>query len=88
MRLVIGDALCSFNPLYGQGMSVAILEARALQESLSGDASLATLWQSYFKQVGRIVSAPWTIAAGGDLAFDGTGPVPPRTEAMNPLLPV
>jgi 2-polyprenyl-6-methoxyphenol hydroxylase-like FAD-dependent oxidoreductase len=81
--LVIGDALCSFNPLYGQGMSVAILEALALQESLSGHASLATLWQSFFKQVSRIVSAPWTIAAGGDLAFNGTGPVTPRTEAMN-----
>lgn len=65
--LVMGDALCSFNPIYAQGMSVAALEAVALGECLAqGDVRLA---ERFFKQAAQIIDMPWSTAVGNDLRF-------------------
>jgi 2-polyprenyl-6-methoxyphenol hydroxylase-like FAD-dependent oxidoreductase len=62
--LVTGDAVCSFNPIYGQGMSVALSEARALDDCLAaGDAGLA---RRFFAQASQIIASPWAIATGED----------------------
>ncbi len=66
---VLGDALCSFNPVYGQGMMVATIEVMALREHLSAgslpdSAKLRT-------DLAAIVDAPWTISTSGDLDFPG-----------------
>jgi 2-polyprenyl-6-methoxyphenol hydroxylase-like FAD-dependent oxidoreductase len=67
--LVTGDAVCGFNPVYGQGMSVAALEALALRECLrAGPAGLAT---RFFTKVARIIDIPWGIAVTADLRFPG-----------------
>jgi 2-polyprenyl-6-methoxyphenol hydroxylase-like FAD-dependent oxidoreductase len=65
--VVIGDAISSFNPIYGQGMSVAALEAVALQQSFSsGEVHLS---QHYFKASGKIVDIAWSLAIGSDLSL-------------------
>jgi flavin-dependent dehydrogenase len=67
--LVLGDAVSSFNPVYGQGMSVAVLEALELDKALQvGSTSLA---RRFFAQIARIVDVPWSIAAGKDLRMPG-----------------
>jgi 2-polyprenyl-6-methoxyphenol hydroxylase-like FAD-dependent oxidoreductase len=63
--LVLGDAICSFNPVYGQGMSVAVLEAVELDKALrEGPRKLAG---RFFARAAKIVDAPWSMAAGNDL---------------------
>jgi 2-polyprenyl-6-methoxyphenol hydroxylase-like FAD-dependent oxidoreductase len=68
--LVFGDALCSFNPIYGQGMSVASQESEALGQCLAaGDADLA---RRFFERASTVVDTPWSIAAGADLRIPET----------------
>jgi hypothetical protein len=65
--LIFGDAICSFNPLYGQGMTVAAQEAHTLNACLAqGRGDLA---KRFFAQAAKVVDVPWSIAVGGDLAI-------------------
>jgi hypothetical protein len=66
---VVGDAVCSFNPIYGQGMSVAALEALTLRRHLQRDAEPQP--RRFFLDLTRLVDVPWDIAVGGDLAVPG-----------------
>lgn len=59
--LVVGDAICSFNPVYGQGMTVAALEALEL------DKVLRERPKKLAKRAAKVVDAPWSMAAGNDL---------------------
>lgn len=80
--LVVGDALSSFNPIYGQGMTVAALEALALRTSLAEGAS--GLAHRFFRRAARVIDGPWDIAAGGDLRLPSVpGPRPPRVRMVN-----
>jgi len=65
--LVFGDAIASFNPTYGQGMTVAAMEAMTLQRCLA--ASADELAQRFFAEASKVVDIPWTITTGGDLRF-------------------
>lgn len=67
--IVLGDAACSFNPVYGQGMSVASLEAIALREHLRREG--APQPGQLFTEIAKVIDVPWEISAGGDLDFPG-----------------
>jgi 2-polyprenyl-6-methoxyphenol hydroxylase-like FAD-dependent oxidoreductase len=68
--LVIGDAFSSFNPIYGQGVTIAALEALTLRGLLSDPAEEdARLAQRYFAAAGQLVAAAWQTSASSDLRF-------------------
>lgn len=79
--LPFGDAICRFNPIYGQGMSVAALEADALHGLLrarstesGGDEILA---REFFTEAEKLIDTPWSAAAIPDF-------IDPRTEGQRP----
>ncbi|MFF8958389.1 FAD-dependent oxidoreductase [Streptomyces sp. NPDC014894] len=76
--VALGDAICSFNPLYGQGMTVAALEAIELGRRLDrfGRAS-ADMARSFYRAAGRIIETPWMMATSSDYLYPETqGPRP------------
>ncbi|MGW3359726.1 FAD-dependent oxidoreductase [Streptomyces bungoensis] len=64
--LVLGDAACSFNPVYGQGMTVAALEALVLREHLSRGEVDPT---AFLADIAQVIEVPWQFSAGADLGY-------------------
>lgn len=84
--LVTGDGLCSFNPIYAQGMSVAALEAVALRRQLQrGDPPQP---HRFFRDVAKVLDVAWDMSVGGDLAFPGVaGNRGPKARLGNAYIP-
>lgn len=81
--VVTGDAIASFNPIYGQGMSVATLDALALHHALA-DGRLGALGPRFFVAAAPAIDAVWRMAVGGDFRFGETaGPKPRGTDLFN-----
>ncbi len=62
---VVGDALCSFNPIYGQGITTAALQAEVLDASLRG--GLGDLARRYRQRVALSILGPWYMSTSEDL---------------------
>ena len=81
--LPIGDAICRFNPVYGQGMTVASQEANMLfdlLQRLDGD-SLATLAPTFLTQAEKLIADAWAMSAIPDFIYPQTiGERPPDLE--------
>jgi 2-polyprenyl-6-methoxyphenol hydroxylase-like FAD-dependent oxidoreductase len=63
----LGDAICSFNPAYGQGMTVAAVEATILRDCLNDRR--AGLAKRFYAKAAKAIDVPWDIAVGADLRF-------------------
>jgi len=76
----VADAVCRFNPLYGQGMSVAAMEARALGQMLERREGtpdpLDGLAPDFFNEIQPLLATPWAVAEG-DFVFPQTRGVRP-----------
>jgi 2-polyprenyl-6-methoxyphenol hydroxylase-like FAD-dependent oxidoreductase len=72
----IGDAICRFNPAYGQGMTVAAKEASLLHRLLGTRATrrdpIAGLGQRFLAEAKPLIETPWMMAAIPDFAFPET----------------
>jgi 2-polyprenyl-6-methoxyphenol hydroxylase-like FAD-dependent oxidoreductase len=80
--LVVGDALCSFNPAYGQGMSTAALQSMALRDCLADGPE--QLERRFFRAAAKRTDVAWQLAVGGDLALpEVDGPRPFRARMAN-----
>ncbi len=80
--VVFGDALCYLNPTYGQGMTVAAAEALVLRGVLG--RGLDSVGKRFFAAARAVVSAPWSMSAGGDLRFPWVeGPRQPGAKFLN-----
>jgi 2-polyprenyl-6-methoxyphenol hydroxylase-like FAD-dependent oxidoreductase len=80
--VVVDDAVCSFNPLYAQGMSTALRQAILLGDVLDQHGT-AGLGAAFFRQVTPMIDGAWAIATSADL---GHPEIPePRTMAWRVL---
>ncbi|MFE7595414.1 FAD-dependent oxidoreductase, partial [Kitasatospora sp. NPDC057512] len=80
--VVLGDAVCSFNPAYAQGMTSAALQALVLRRHTAGRRLPDP--RAYFRDVAREIRAPWSFAAVTDLGYPGVaGRRTPQTHLVN-----
>ncbi|MEW2259764.1 FAD-dependent monooxygenase [Streptomyces sp. NPDC047869] len=69
--IVLGDALAAFNPLYGQGISVAALSAVALRDALDRGRA-PNFARRAQRDIARCTNTAWTLAVGQDIHFPTT----------------
>lgn len=84
----VGDTLCSFNPLFGQGMSSAAQQVECLRSILlersKRSGPLDGLSHDFLQSAARIVAIPWAQAAEQDFQYPATrGERPPQDDAAN-----
>jgi 2-polyprenyl-6-methoxyphenol hydroxylase-like FAD-dependent oxidoreductase len=79
--VVLGDAVSSFNPFYGQGMSSAALQVQALRQLLAERGAesrgLEGLALAFFPKAAGIIETPWTLTTIQDFGY-------PQTQGRRP----
>lgn len=68
--IALGDAVCAFNPVYGQGMSVGALAAELLDSTIRR-SGLDALGRVFQKKLAKALLTPWQLATGDDFRWAG-----------------
>jgi len=71
---VVGDAVCVFNPVYGQGLTVAAQQVQLLGKLLADTPTLTDLAQRFQREAGSLIQLPWSMATSSDLSWDSAPP--------------
>jgi 2-polyprenyl-6-methoxyphenol hydroxylase-like FAD-dependent oxidoreductase len=69
--LLLGDSVCAFNPVYGQGMTTAALGAMTLRDCLR-EQNMIGLSRRFQKRLAKVIAAPWLLAIGEDYRYPET----------------
>jgi 2-polyprenyl-6-methoxyphenol hydroxylase-like FAD-dependent oxidoreductase len=76
--VAVGDSVASFNPIYGQGMSSALLQVRELGRLVDQHGAGRALASAAPKAFANVVDAPWRISTGADFMYARTVGARPR----------
>jgi 2-polyprenyl-6-methoxyphenol hydroxylase-like FAD-dependent oxidoreductase len=79
--LVMGDAACAFNPVYGQGITTTALQALMLDEFLNRTRKDVRA-TSFQKHLAKINATPWALATGEDVRYRGSEAKPALIEQL------
>jgi flavin-dependent dehydrogenase len=69
--ITLGDSVCAFNPIYGQGMTVAGVSAMALRDVLR-DGEGSPWEKSFQKRLAGATETAWLLATGEDFRYRTT----------------
>jgi 2-polyprenyl-6-methoxyphenol hydroxylase-like FAD-dependent oxidoreductase len=80
----VGDSVASFNPVYGQGMSSAVLQAEAVAACLDRHGITPAFTKAAARAAAKVADSPWRIATGADFIYSRTqGDKPRGTDLVN-----
>jgi len=82
--VLVGDSVASFNPIYGQGMTSATMQAEALATEVARSTRLDERFaHRYHRRAAKAADAPWRMSTGRDFAMpQTTGPKPRGTDTI------
>jgi 2-polyprenyl-6-methoxyphenol hydroxylase-like FAD-dependent oxidoreductase len=85
--LVVGDAVCSFNPIYGQGITIAAIEAEVLRACLRRDKYDRDVQKRFHRESAKSIRTAWGTAVRSDLALPYvSGRQPLSARMTNPYM--
>lgn len=70
--IALGDSYCSFNPIYGQGMSSAAEACALLDSMIRNNYPMNNLANEFHRRMFYIMTLPWILATSNDIRFEKT----------------